>query len=394
MVGMPQAFGQDAKARPSKGKLLPIKNGGFAAATKGKQPVADWTFQALTCNVEGGAKEGKATAVVPEDGQGVVLRGMSNTTRGDLVSAPIHLDPFRWVRVRVKYAVESGEPLVLVCLRPTENRSLVDLAFLPGGAPAKKRKATVKLHTGSLDGDYSISVSILGKGSARVLELKAKEAGDYPRPTKPALVIDLMHDRPVTRGPNAWEDVQKLATVNGFPSVEFMSYTEVTPEKLKEVDPSLVLFSAFADSSQNPDRRKVIQAVRTAARFEAPLLSIALGHQMLARAEGATRMDRVPEYGPTRLEVVSDDPIFAGLPRHPYFFATESHNYIVSDVPSGAEVIAASEKVLTQAFRYPELRCYSFMGNIESEWEYCCPEACIVWKNVLRQWKLAPPMDG
>ena len=400
LLTVPSVFGQTDGASRSKATLLPIKNDRFAAGGTAEQPVADWTFESITVDLDRDAvawhvnvdSEGDAAASIPGDGRGVVLHTTTDFARGDLISAPIHIRPFRWVKVGVEYAVESGDPLVFICLRPTKDRSLVDLEFLPKTTPGEKRKAFVMLHSGALDGDYSVSVSISGIGSARVLVLKAREQDNYPRPAKPALVVDLMHDQPMTDGAHTWHGVKKLVDVYGFPSIEYVSYTQLTREKLDAVDPALVLLSAYVDRSQNPDHRKIIQATQTVMRYDVPLLGIALGHQVIARAQNATQMDRVPEFGPTRLEVVADDPVFAGLPRHPYFFATESHNNIVRDVPPGAEVIATSERVLTQAFRYPGKRCYTFQANIESAWEYTCPEACIVWKNVLRQWKLVPPL--
>lgn len=399
LCGLPLASGQTNEVGIAKPRLLPVKNDRFAAGGTAEQPIADWTFEAITVSVNADeaawhvqiGTAGAAGLSVPEDGRGALLQGTTEFARGDLVSAPLPLKPFRWVNVGVEYAVESGEPLVFVCLRPTQDRALVDLEFLPKTAPGEKRKAFALLHTGALDGDYSISVSILGTGSARFFVLKAREEGDYPRPTKPALIVDLMHDPPVTEGPAAWDDAQKLVKVYGFPSLEYVSYARLTPDVLKTIDPALVLLSAFVDRAQNPDQQRMLAAVRTVLDSKVPLLSVGLGHQIIARAEQAERMDRVPEFGPTRIGVVADDPVFAGLPRHPFFYASESHNNIVRDVPPRAEVIAASERVLTQAFRYAGGRCYTFQANLESGWEHACPEACLVWKNVLRRWGLAPP---
>jgi GMP synthase-like glutamine amidotransferase len=400
-LALPHARGQTAQVGGANEVLLPIKNDRFAADPAGEQPIADWTFESLALEINpddfsGKLREspkGDATVLVPNDGQGAILEGTADTARGDLISSPCPLNPFRWIKVGVEYAVESGEPLVFVCLRPTKNRSLVDIEFLPKTGLGEKRKAFVRLHSGSLDGDYSLSFSILGTGSARVLTLKAKEEGDYPRPAKPAVVIDLMHERPATDGPNRWTDIYKLVKVFGFPTIEFISYTEVTAEKLNALDPALILLWPYADQAVNPNRQQIIAATRTAARHGAPLIGVGLGHQILAQAQKDVAMDRVAECGPTRLEVVADDPIFAGLPRLPHFFASESHRSIVREVPPGAEVIATSEKVMTQTFRYSGRRCYTFQANLERDWEVACPEACVIWKNMLRGWGLVPPAE-
>lgn len=401
LLAWPHANSQPPRAGDSDEVLLPIKNDRFAAGPAGEQPIADWTFESLTLELDPddfsarlrSGPKGDATIAVLKDGQGAILEGTTDTARGDLISSPCPLKPFRWVKVGVEYTIESGEPLVFVCLRPTKDRSLVDLEFLPKTKPGEKRKAFVRLHSGSLDGDYSVSFSIVGAGSARVFILKAKEDGDYPRPTKPAVVIDLMHEQPAKDGPNRWSDIDKLSKVFGFPAIEYISYTAVTAEKLKALDPALILLWPYADPTENPSRQQIAAATRTAAHYGAPLIGVGLGHQVLAQVEKNVAMDRVAEFGPTRLEVVADDPIFAGLPRLPYFFVCESHRSIVRETPPGAEVIATSEKVVNQAFRYSGQRWYTFQANLEREWEYACPEACIVWKNILRGWGLVPPVD-
>jgi GMP synthase-like glutamine amidotransferase len=322
-----------------------------------------------------------------------VLRGQTETARGDLNSAPVHLAPFRWVKVGVEYTVESGSPLLFVCLRPTANRRQVDLEFLPTPPGSEKRKAFVMLHSGALDGDYSVSISLLGQGSARVFVLKAREEGAYPRPTKPAVVIDMPRDGAADQADDGPRNFEKLASLYGFPSIEYVSYTDVTMSKLKALDPGLVLLPPYV-TSHEIDRRRIVQAVQVAGRCGAPLIGVGLGHQLLALAEGAEGMDREAEFGPTRLDIVAEDPIFAGLPRETCFFASESHQSIVDGMPDGAEVIATSERVLTQAFRYAGKPWYSFQANLDRGWEFACPESCIVWKNILRQWNLVPPVSG
>jgi GMP synthase-like glutamine amidotransferase len=388
---LPQARGQQVQAERA-GDVLPIKNARFALGPD--DVLTDWKFESLAPATDSDAvsrSKGDALLLPGKKGQGAALQGTTETARGDLVSRPLPLKPFRWIEVGVEYTVESGEPLVFVCLRPTKHRARVDLEFLPKTPKGEKRRALVRLHSGSLDGDYSISFSIVGVGTARVFSLDAREKGDYPRPERSALVIDLVHATPATEGPNRWAEIYRLTSVYGFPGVEVISYTQVTPDKLKALNPGLVVLWPYVDRSENPDRQKVLAATRTAAHCGAPLIGVGLGHQVLAQAEKNVQMTRMSESGPTRLEVVADDPIFAGLPRAPYFFAAESHVGIVRATPPGAEVIATSEKVLTQAFRYPGQRWYTFQANLERDWEYACPEACLVWKNMLRVWGLAPP---
>ena len=88
---------------------------------------------------------------------------------------------------------------------------------------------------------------------------------------------------------------------------------------------------------------------------------------------------------------MKDDPIFAGLPRYPVFVASESHRAMIHDAEFGtAENLASSQICETQVFRYPGKPWYTFQPHIEREWEYSCPEAYLLWKNMLRNWDLIP----
>lgn len=383
----PQEEARSEIRLPDITSLAPLHWG--MAATE-EPAVAGWTFESIGYGDDRGRElrvgpEGNAELVAPNKGEGVVLLGGAETARGDLVSAPFALAPFREVDVEVQFRIDGGRPLVFACLRPNENRNLVDLEFLPGASKARVHTQTVRLHSGSHQGPYSIALSIAGEGSVRLLSVKAEEVGDYPRPERPLCVIDIRSADP-DRAPHP--NFARVAAVFGFPSVEYLHYSEYSREKLDAIDPSLVILPGLA-SSKGLDSKAMDRAVLDAAEYGAPVVGVCLGHQVLARALGA-ELGRASEWGPTEIGVVRRDPLFAGLPRGPRFFASESHNYQVERPVGDMQIIASSEVCKTQVFRYRDRPCYTFQGHIERAWEVEAPEAVLLWKNMLRGWGLAP----
>ncbi len=372
---------------PDVTQLAPLR---FGEPDDGGPWIAGWTFESIGYGDDRGRElrvgpEGHAELVAPEKGEGVVLQGAAETARGDLVSAPFALAPFREVDVEVRYRIEEGRPLVFACLRPTEDRTLVDLEFLAGVGKRRDRTQTVRLHSGSHQGPYSIALSIAGEGSVRLLSVEAEEVGDYPCPERPLCVIDIRSADP-NRAPHP--NFARVAAVFGFPSVEYLHYSEYSREKLDAIDPSLVILPGLA-SSKGLDSKAMDRAVLDAAEYGAPVVGVCLGHQVLARSLGA-ELGRASEWGPTEIGVVRRDPLFAGLPRGPRFFASESHNYQVERPVGDMQIIASSEVCKTQVFRYRDRPCYTFQGHIERAWEVEAPEAVLLWKNMLRGWGLAP----
>jgi GMP synthase-like glutamine amidotransferase len=364
-------------------KALPIKNATFSAGVGEDNPVKDWVFE---------ERASQATVVCPEDGRGVLLRADSATARGDLVSAPLALRPWQWVEATVEYEVESGSPLLFVCLRPTADASQVSLEFLPQAEPGQKGSASVRLHTGLAEKDYSISVCIMGPGAVRVLSVEAVEAGTYPKLDKPLFVLDIMRAEPKPGIRVASHE--RLAAVFGFPSIEYVHFTELTRERLEGIDPALVILPGIskemkaAGLSQNR-LEKILAAVRTTVDHGAPVVGLCFGHQVLAAAHGAGGA-RGREWGPVKIQVVKDDPLFEALPRAPYFYAAARHDGMIVWPVRGARLLASSEVCKSQVFRYQSDPCYSFQCHIESDWENSCPEGYLLWRNMLRQWGLAP----
>lgn len=351
--------------------------------------VVGWTFESVGYARDVGRKrivrvgpEGDASATVPEDGEGVVLSGTSATARGDLISPSFRLKPFRWVELEVAYQRESGQPVAFVGLRPTSDRSHVDLEFFKVLKSKRSRTAKVRVHSGASKGPYSVALSVAGEGAVRILSVKAVECEPYKRPEKPLCVIDIRTTKP-TRKPNP--NFARVASVFGFPSVEYLHYTEFDADKLAAIDPAVIVLPGLI-SLKGANHDAIDSAVRDAVRFDAPVVGVCLGHQVLARAHGAKLRRGQQEWGPTRIDVVARDPLFEGLPRGRSFHASESHRFEVVRPVGKMQLIASSDACANQVFRYRGKRWYTFQGHIERGWEVASPEACLLWKNMLREW--------
>jgi GMP synthase-like glutamine amidotransferase len=219
-----------------------------------------------------------------------------------------------------------------------------------------------------------------------VLSIAASEQGEYERPDRPLCVIDIRSADP-DLAPHS--NFARVASVFGFPSVEYVHYTEFSADKIEAIDPAVLILPGLV-SGEGVDAKQMDAAVLAAVEYDAPVVGVCLGHQVLARAHGA-RLGRSPEWGPTEIRVVRGDPLFDGLPRRPRFFNSESHNYVVQRPIGKMQIIASSENCETQVFRYRGKPWYTFQGHIERGWEVASPEAVLLWKNMFRRWKVIPP---
>jgi GMP synthase-like glutamine amidotransferase len=385
-LAVPLVFSPAVFALDQPRNALPVKNAQFAPGETQAALIPDWVFE---------EKEPEASLVVPENGAGVVLEAGSETARGDLISTTFQLQAFRVVEVTVQYVVESGDPLLFVCLWPTDDPARLSLDFLPQGQPGVERSAKVRAHTGRDEGDYALALSITGRGTARLLSVEACHVGAYPTPDKPLLVLDIMFPEanPEVRAPS----YERLAAVFGFPSVEYVHFTELTRSKLAAIDPALIILPGisqkFLDAGvTNAHVERIFAAIRTVLDHGAPVVGLCFGHQMLAAVNGASG-GRGPEWGPIKINIVRPDAIFDGLPRAPFFYAAGRHNGIVTKPPN-ADVIASTDICKAQLLRYKGKPWYSCQCHLESDWESTCPEAYLLFRNMFRQWGLAPQMEA
>ena len=390
-------------------KSIEIENGRLAAGDSEDFPVDCWYFESPRLVVDSATGRNRvlvepgdeAALRIPGDGKGVILEGKTDMARIDLRSMPFEVEPFHWVNVTVEYQIESGGAAPFVCLFPRADRSLVDLEFLPAAAPGTKRTATIKLHSGESTGSYCLCLSLIGKGAVRFFSVDASEGEAFPRCAKSAFVLDMLHVDPPRNGKLGWKNAEKLVTVFGFSSLEHLHFKEVTPEKLAHIDPALIVLSPKSEEIGRNEVNEIMEAIKTVTGHGVPVVGICLGHQVLAMAHGgdlSRKYDEGPdgeeillnEFGDFMIRIVKDDPIFARLPRAPFFCASESHNSMVHIAFEGAELLASTEICDTQIYRYPGKPWYTFQAHIERNWEFACAESYIIWKNILRHFFLAP----
>lgn len=104
--------------------------------------------------------------------------------------------------------------------------------------------------------------------------------------------------------------------------------------------------------------------LRSALAADLPMLGICLGAQLLAEAAGGRVYKRTEdEIGPLPIDLVTDDPLFAGVPSP--FMAFESHSYSFT-LPPGATSLATRADGL-QAFRLGKAWGLQFHPEIDAE---------------------------
>jgi len=376
---------------------IKIENSNISDCDLSNNLVKNWEFEDIYLQIDSSTakakllinKKERSHITINSNTSGILLEGKYETSRGDFISAPVPIESFRWVSITVEYEIESGEARGFVCVRPTNDRSQVDLEFLPTNPLGIKRKATLLLHTGLISGGYSISLSILGKGSVRYYSVSAMVGPAYPRPSKPVFVLDMMRDNPTDDGELHWGDADRMVSVFGFPSVEHMHFSKFDYTKLEAIDPAFIIFPPGTSELSFTHFEQILESMVKVAEYPAPVVGICSGHQSMGMIAGVPLIDG-SAWGPKKIEILERDLLFDGLPRYPYFYASESHNSILETDYELVDIIASNEECPTQFFRFKNAQWYSFQAHIEREWEYNCPEAYIIFKNMLKSWGLIP----
>jgi GMP synthase-like glutamine amidotransferase len=106
--------------------------------------------------------------------------------------------------------------------------------------------------------------------------------------------------------------------------------------------------------------------IERAVRARKPVLASCFGHQMLARTlsgDRHVRRSETPEFGWASVDLVADDPLFAGLPSPFHVFV--SHFDEVCDPPAPWLVLARNGDCAVHAMRYGELPVWGIQAHPE-----------------------------
>ena len=143
------------------------------------------------------------------------------------------------------------------------------------------------------------------------------------------------------------------------------------PETLEEHDGMVVLGgpqSALDDEQTSPELVGVRELLRTALAADFPTLAICLGAQLLAQAGGGRVRPGVdgPEVGAllvAKRDAADADPVFGPLPLSPDVL--QFHHDEISELPTGATLLASSPMYANQAFRVGR-HVYGLQFHIET----------------------------
>jgi GMP synthase (glutamine-hydrolysing) len=139
-----------------------------------------------------------------------------------------------------------------------------------------------------------------------------------------------------------------------------------------------------------------------------PTFASCWGFQAMARAMGGRCVNDLPnaELGTIELaltEAGRTDPIFGGLPR--VFSGQAGHEDHVVELPAGAVLLASSERVPEQAFRFagkpiyctqfhPELDVTAMLERVVAYPEYVERIARMTYDNFVRSMRETPEANG
>jgi GMP synthase-like glutamine amidotransferase len=146
---------------------------------------------------------------------------------------------------------------------------------------------------------------------------------------------------------------------------------DALPEALDGFDGMVVLGgpqSALDDAETSPELVGVRELLGEALAADFPTLAICLGAQLLAQAGGGRVREGIdgPEVGATlvaKRDAADADPVFGPLPLSPDVI--QFHHDEISELPSGATLLASSPMYANQAFRVGR-HVYGLQFHIET----------------------------
>ncbi len=148
--------------------------------------------------------------------------------------------------------------------------------------------------------------------------------------------------------------------------------------------------SALDDESASPELVGVRELLRQALAADIPTLAICLGAQLLAQVGGGRVREGIdgPEVGAllvAKRDAADDDPVFGPLPLTPDVM--QFHHDEISELPTGATLLASSPMYANQAFRVGR-HVYGLQFHIETT-----PEVIHEWAERDEVGVAASPWD-
>ncbi len=171
-------------------------------------------------------------------------------------------------------------------------------------------------------------------------------------------------------------------------------YCELVPydtpwAELRARNPAALIFSGGPESTLLPGAPDIDDAMLTSG---VPIFGICYGMQLLARKLGAelVKLEQA-EYGPARLQSVSDDALFAGV--EPGSRVWMSHGDSVCALPKGFSALASTERCAVASMGDPTRKIYGVQFHPEVAHTEC---GRALLRNFLRgvtgitdEWKMA-----
>ena len=158
----------------------------------------------------------------------------------------------------------------------------------------------------------------------------------------------------------------------------------ISLEEVSAMAPSAIVLSPGPGHPRNKaDFGVCADVVKHAAILKCPILGVCLGHQGIAHHLGGV-VERAPQilHGKTStIDVVSETPLFEGIPRN--FKAMRYHSLVVSKekLPSCLKVVASERNGnLIMALQHAELPMFGVQFHPES---IGTPEGKVILRNFL-----------
>lgn len=159
------------------------------------------------------------------------------------------------------------------------------------------------------------------------------------------------------------EEASRLRTLTQIlapgAEVRIWHYKRLTEGRLKSLNPRAVILAPTPVPWARYPAKYLKRAEEAVRSWRRPLLGIGGGHQLLARAWGASieeMDDEEGEFGQVKIRVVREDPLFEGIPHE--FEAVTGHREEVAALPEGFVQLAEGDHCRLQAIRHTSRPVY------------------------------------